>query len=105
MPPAEILSELEKLARRLGIAIRVEAFGLSILAGRGGLCWLAGKPVIVMDQGLTIVDRIAILATAIGRFDLEPIYLPPLIRRRIDRARGIVRPGIHSAKPRAARSA
>ncbi|MFO0676725.1 MAG: hypothetical protein U0169_09330 [Polyangiaceae bacterium] len=100
MPPDAILAELEKLALRLGIHVRSEPFGLSILEGRGGLCWLSGKPVIVMDQGLPIVDRIAVLAAAIGRFDLEPMYLPPVVRRRIDRARGIQRPGIRSAKPR-----
>lgn len=83
MTPAEILTELEKLALRLGVPVRFEAFDLR-MAGKGGLCRLRGKPIIVVDEGLPLLDKIGVLSEALARFDLEAIYLPPVLRARID---------------------
>ncbi len=108
MTPPEILAELEKLANRLGVVVRFEPFDAK-LAGRGGLCRVHGSPFVVIDGDLPILDKIGILSEALAMFDLEAIYLPPILRSRLDKkrtTRGRVRPPLRpvvKAKLRAAR--
>jgi hypothetical protein len=84
--PARLLSELETLARRLGIAVRLEPFGGAVCDARGGLCWVDRKPIVVMNFSLSVVDRIATLTEALSTFDLQDVYVPPLVRSRIEQA-------------------
>jgi len=84
MLPAQMLRELSDLAARIGVDVRYEVFDRYVLEGRGGLCWLRGKPVVVMDAGMPVLDKVGVLATALARFDLEPIYVPPVLRRRLE---------------------
>jgi hypothetical protein len=107
--PPEILAELEKLAGRLGVVVRFDAFDAK-LASKGGLCRLHGAPFVVIDGAIPILDKIGILSEALAMFDLEAIYLPPVLRPRLDRkriaARGVVRPPLRpvaKAKLRGAR--
>jgi hypothetical protein len=85
--PSRVLAELESIAVRLGIAVRVEPFGSALLRGRGGLCRVRGEPLIVMDAALPILDRIALMADALARFDLDDVHVVPAVRERIDAAR------------------
>jgi hypothetical protein len=80
--PARVLAELESLAARLGVAVRVEGFGEG-LDGQGGLCWLRGKPLVVMNTALPVAERIATLAKALAGFDLDAVYMRPLLRARV----------------------
>jgi len=82
--PPRVLHELEALAARIGVVVRVEPFGSSLLSGHGGLCWVRGRPLVVMDATLPVPDRIAVLASALARFDLDAAYVPPLVRARIE---------------------
>ncbi len=108
MTPGRVLAELEALAARLGVAVRAEPFGKGVLEGRGGLCWVDGKPLVVMDAKLAVPDRVAVLAKALGKFDLEAVSLPPLVREQIEAARRgkkrrvskKKRPGLARARPR-----
>lgn len=109
--PGRVLAELEALAARLGVAVRAEPFGKGVLEGRGGLCWLDGKPLVVMDAKLAVPERIAVLAGALGKFDLEVVSVPPQIREQIEAAqpgkkkRGAKkRPGLARARPRGRKS-
>ncbi len=106
-----MLLELEALAGRLGVAIRAEPFDKGALGGRGGLCRVRGKPVIVMDASLPVPDRIAVLAAALATFDLDSVYVSPVLRGRIDAARAgrapvphpprrLPLPGLARARPR-----
>lgn len=111
MTPGRVLAELEALAARLGVAVRAEPFGKGVLEGRGGLCWVDGKPLVVMDAKLAVPERIAVLAGALGKFDLEVLSIPPQIRERIEDARSArkkraprkKRPGLARARPRGRR--
>jgi hypothetical protein len=78
-----MLAELDGLASRLGIDVRVEALEGGVPEPRGGLCYLRGRPLILVDDSLPIADRISIMATALAHFDLEGIYVPPAVRARI----------------------
>ena len=85
MTPAEVLRELEKLAARLGIVVRFEPFDPRVIDGRGGLCWLHGNPMVVVEAKLPVLDKIGVLAEALSTFDVEAIYLPPALRQRLAR--------------------
>jgi hypothetical protein len=103
--PRRVLSELEALAGRMGITVRAEAFGAGVLEGRGGLCWVDGKAMIVMDERLAVADRIAVLALALSRFDLDTVSVAPLVRDTIDGARTGARPKTRrAARPGLART-
>jgi hypothetical protein len=108
--PGRVLAELEALAGRLGIAVRAEPFGRGVLEGHGGLCWLDGRALVVMDEKLGTQERIAVLAGALAQFDLEAVSLAPVVRERIEEARSgrkrrpartvLLRPGIARARAR-----
>lgn len=83
--PFETLDGLAALAQRLGVTVRMEPFDLAVIVGRGGLCWLRGRPMVVIDAGLPVLDKIAVLAGALGRFDLDAVYMQPALRARIER--------------------
>ncbi|MGH7438761.1 MAG: hypothetical protein ACRENE_23990 [Polyangiaceae bacterium] len=114
MTPARMFAELEALAARLGVAIRSEPFEKGVLGGRGGLCRVRGKPTVVMDAALATTDKVAVLAAALGRFDLDAVFVPPVVRARIDASlagrspvpaapaasRKVPLPGLARAKPR-----
>jgi len=81
----ELVAALEALAARLGIPIRYETIGRVVARGRpgGGLCRLRGQSMILVDDTLAVRERIVVLAKALGTFDLDGIYLPPLVRATI----------------------
>jgi hypothetical protein len=85
MQPSELVSALEALAARLGIPVRYDVFDRALSKSRacGGLCRLRGQPIIVLDAGLGPRDHVATLAQALATFDLDAIYLPPLVRATI----------------------
>jgi hypothetical protein len=85
--PARLLVELELLAARIGIVVRTEAFGGELLEGKGGLCWVRDAPLVVMDEGLALTDRIGVLVGALARFELDKVYVAPAIREIIELAR------------------
>ena len=110
VPAARLLSELERVADRLGIRVRIDAFGRGLLAGHGGLCWVKGRPLIVLDEALPLPDRIAVLASALATFDLGRVEVPAAVREAVEARRaspartrrrgGGSRPGLARAKPR-----
>lgn len=83
MGPSDILRELETVARRLGVTVRFDAFDDKRGSAKGGLCRLRGQAVIVVDEAIPVVDKVAVLAEALCLFDLETVYVPPLVRQRI----------------------
>jgi len=84
-----MLHHFEELARRLGVEVRYQA-----AAGRVGLCVLRGERVAVIDANLRVPDRVAALASVLAGEDLNGIYVPPAVRKRLDQSRPLrVRPG------------
>jgi hypothetical protein len=81
--PAEVLRELEKLAGRLGIKVRHEPFDARVIEGKGGLCWVRGVATVMLDGGAPAIDKIGVLAEALSYFDVEALYVPPILRHRI----------------------
>jgi hypothetical protein len=84
MTPATILEELVRLAARLGVDVRFDSFSIHA-AKRGGMCRLRGRATILIDQTLPVLDQIGIITEALAHFDLEPLYVPPIVRARLHR--------------------
>jgi len=51
----------------------------------GGLCLLRGVYVLIINSRAAMMDRITTLATALKHFDLDQIYLRPVLRELLDR--------------------
>jgi hypothetical protein len=94
-----VLSELEALAVRLGVSVRAEAFSKGVLEGHGGLCWVDGKALVVMDEKLPVPDRIAVLAGALAQLDLGRLVLPEPVQAAIDARRAKPRRSRRSTRP------
>ena len=79
-----ILGQLEELARSLGIQIRNEPLKREGSFSSGGLCRLKGEYLLIFNTKATREDRIEALVQAVGRFDLDQIYLKPGLREFLD---------------------
>ena len=82
-----IIDQLEELAKRFGIQIRYEAIKQDedLVKVVGGLCLLRGEYVLIIDSNAAIRDKIMTLAEAVKHFDLDEIYIRPVLRELLDR--------------------
>jgi hypothetical protein len=71
---------LEAVAAQLGIEIRYEA-----CEGRGGMCTLRGRRLLIIDEGKTAAGRADVIARSLAELDLEHIYIAPAVRQAIER--------------------
>ena len=82
-----IIDHLEELAERFGIEIRHEIIkqdeDLSFVAG--GLCLLNGGYVLIINSKANGKDKIRILLEAVKHFDLDRVYIRPVLRELLDR--------------------
>lgn len=86
MDLGRLYQELLAAARKLGIDVRSESFDPGLSEGsrpRGGLCVVNGKGLILVDARGALPDRIATVAGALSRVDIDGIYLPPIVRATI----------------------
>jgi hypothetical protein len=84
-----VIEELEELARGFGIEIRYEPISIEeeTINVIGGFCRLRGEPLLIINSKATIKDRIKALAEGLNEFDLDAIYIRPVIREVLDNAR------------------
>ena len=87
MDEMTIIEQLEELIKSFRIQIRCEAIKQDedLVKVVGGLCLLRGEYVLIINSKATTMDRIKTLATALKHFDLDQIYLRPVIRELLDR--------------------
>jgi len=85
-----IIEQLEELIKSFGIQIRHEAIKQDedLVNVVGGLCLLRGEYVLIINSKATTMDRIKTLATALKHFDLDQIYLRPVLRELLDKTPG-----------------
>jgi hypothetical protein len=69
------------------VRIRYEAIkqdkALAYVAG--GLCVLKGEYVLIVDSGASTRERVMTLATGLKYFDLDKVYIPPIVRELLDK--------------------
>jgi N-dimethylarginine dimethylaminohydrolase len=82
-----IIDRFEELIKSFGIQIRCEAIKQDedLVNVVGGLCLLRGEYVLIINSKATTMDRIKTLATALKHFDLDQIYLRPVLRELLDK--------------------
>jgi hypothetical protein len=95
--PAELRIQLETVARKLGIRVHFEPFKPGAFR-RGGLCKVRGETRIVIDAGAPVVEQVATLEEALRKLDLEAVFVPPLIRARIEGKETTLGPSLRKAR-------
>jgi hypothetical protein len=79
-----LLSELEELAGKLGIAIRYENVNGEDSSGSGGLCRLKGEYVLIIHSQATVQEKIRIILAAVKPFPIGDVYVKPVIRELLE---------------------
>jgi len=87
MDEITIINQLEELIKSFGVQIRHEAIKQDedLVKVVGGLCLLRGEYIFIINSKVTTMDRIMALATALKHFDLDRIYLRPVLRELLDK--------------------
>ena len=79
MKTDRILRELEDVARRLGVDVRVERGGF-----RGGLCQIDDEQVIVLNKRQPPETRIAVLADSLRSLPVDTVFMRPAVRQILE---------------------
>jgi hypothetical protein len=79
-----LLDLLEALAQRLDIWVRYEMLSGEEPSGAGGLCWVKGRPVVIIHAQAAIPVKIRILAESLKQFPLHGFYLKPALRELLE---------------------
>jgi hypothetical protein len=79
---------LEELVEALGPEIRYEPIRLDEELGTrpGGFCRFKGQPIVIINPGATLREKMKILTDAVKQFDLDGIYIRPALRELLDKA-------------------
>ena len=87
MDENRLIDYLEELAESLGIEIRYEAIHQDEdwIYVAGGLCLFRGQYLLIMNTKASSKERIKTLATAIKHFDIDQMYIRPVLRELLDR--------------------
>ena len=79
----QILEALEEVAERLSIKVHYERMKAFEFRVQDGSCKLKGESKIYIDSRHPIKDKVSILAQELGKYNLEEIYIPPLLREKV----------------------
>ena len=79
----EIMKALEEVAERLSVQVHYEEMKAFEFRVQDGSCTVKGEPSIFIDRKRPLKEKISILARELKKFDLEDIYVPPLLREKI----------------------
>ncbi len=75
---------LEDALDRLGVQVRVERMPDEARLS-GGLCFVRGKAEVFVSPRVTEAERIHVLVGALRELDNESIWLPPAVRKLIQK--------------------
>ncbi len=82
-----IIGQLEELAEGFGLPIRYEPMyqdeeSIKLV---GGLCWLKGENVLIINSKATLAEKIRALGEALKHFDLDGVYILPAVRELLEK--------------------
>ena len=83
----QLFAELLGLCKKLALPIRQETMKVPTSRLAGGLVRLKGRPIVIVDDGAPIVDRIAALADVLVAVPLPIVVLSPEAKVALARAR------------------
>ena len=78
------LSQLEELARRIGIKIRYESLKIDASVHMGGFCRIKEEDFLIVNSKATTREKIHMLIDALKRYDLSDIHVMPSLRKILD---------------------
>jgi hypothetical protein len=101
MNETTILQHLEDIAEKLNLKVNYENLRKLHIFSKGGFYRLQEDHIVIIENTLNLSEKIEILADALGHYDLEDIYMPPAVRKILDRKANTNLPDdtTHSEKP------
>jgi hypothetical protein len=82
-----LLERLESAAAEVGVKVSYEQISTSVgtALGKGGLCRVKGQFRVIIDKRASAAERVATLASALGRFEpqLAALELEPAVREAL----------------------
>jgi hypothetical protein len=89
MDESTIIHKLEELAVTFGLQIRYEPIRIedNLPNVPGGVCRLKGDNVLIINSNTTVREKINTLAEAVKKFDLDRVYILPVIRELLENTR------------------
>ncbi|MBF0529294.1 MAG: hypothetical protein HQK55_08490 [Deltaproteobacteria bacterium] len=84
MKPTETLTNLEDLARQLGMTVRYEPLNWGELDISPGRCRIRGEDYLFVDPRMNTAARIELICREISRLDLSNIFIKPILRDLIE---------------------
>ena len=88
MEPEKTYQYLKDLAEKVGISIRYEDFSDSEVHATSGLCKVRGHHLYIMDNSISLTQKINLLTECLRRMDLEDIYVLPAVRSLLGISQG-----------------
>jgi hypothetical protein len=82
-----LLHQLEELAGKLGIEIRYGNIAVEESHRTGGLCRVKGEYVLIIHSRLTVKEKIGMIVKNLKGFEMDDVYLLPVIRELLDQSK------------------
>lgn len=87
MDDGVLLHQLEELAGKLGIEIRYGNIAVEESHRTGGLCRFKGQYVLIIHSRLTVKEKIGMIVKNLKGFEMDDVYLLPVIRELLDQSK------------------
>lgn len=88
--PEEAIRALSEVAAQACVEVRIEPFALA-LSGKGGLCRIEGRLVVLVDAKLSVLEQAGVLGEALADVDLGDIAIPAAVRNYVRTGHGEVK--------------
>ncbi len=73
------------MAEKLEILVRDENVNMEESSSSGGLSLVEGKYILILNSKTTVQEKIQVAIKALRQFDLNDVYVKPLIRELLDK--------------------
>ncbi len=84
MEPEVLVSELRQALEKLGVEVREQNLESESGKAKSGLVRIRDQKAVLLDQALSLEEKIKILTLILKEFDLEGIYLSPFLRKWLE---------------------
>ena len=81
MNETTILQNLEGIAEKLNLKVSYENLRKLRVFSKGGLYRFKDDRTVLIEKSLILSEKIDTLADALAQFDLEEIFIPPVVRK------------------------